>query len=998
MKTQISRDSYKKEQRYSGVYQQQGRMLTDADWNNSVDLLRGALIEALQDVIGSGSPRVGAIGLNDDRSLQPGDLYVDGRRAVLPGSGPLKASAQPDLPGSPDLPATGQYIVYADVWDRSVTALEDSELRDAGLHGADTCTRAQTMVQIKTCPLTTNPETDIPAQGDALLTLTLHSTLEPSDPCDPCAGLVAADAGRTGNYLFRLEVHRVEGPAHNPTRLVLKWSSENGAEQYAVLSSDKMPPGFLGSRYLYEFFNPTTEKHPGVHLTQGFSPAAGIIKTAYEIPEGENDPKDFVRRWDGYGELVRAGSKWSLAAGWDQGVTLSTSVASTAPGYVSLGPGLSLNLNAIRLELELTGRTFVAGDFWPAPVREDIHGPGSELIVGAAPSGITHHYLKLGQVAADGTVQQYANDADRRRHSFPPLTDLRAPDVGYQTDCSSGLFNASHDNVKKALDRLCELAAEHVHYTANCPHGLYRNFVGTVQEALDRICAIRAEDINVTQPCDTGIYQGQTVTNLGEVLKLLCDIQADHVSYQPGSGCTFLDQPGISTVQDALDALCRRPGAGGCRVTVGPGGAYATIEKALNTLLGNKIYDICICLLAGAKPHVFGGTWQKIEGQDRFNLSIIGCGPGSKVSLQAPLRFLELNSLHLENFALEGSWETDFPLRVENCTESVISGLHHVGLTKERPLLLIGGGNHVRLENNILEAYTSAGLQKPQRAFEFDAGLGKISAAMVELFALLDRDRFFEAAANLAVELARLNREVRKAIVEAIDKNIAKMGADLTLDEQVSYEQLRLALAADTPDVDAVLAELREVRDQAHHAEAGIGIVFRDSLANLIMTDNTVFGGVSFYGFPGGDLDLEQLPAIQGFFTENGHLRGRGLTMRARGNHFSRLAVGQEMIAKLNELTSHTEGNLPEIYRTILLEGNTIALSQNQMVGENLTLTANTFESLQSAVGWAIGQTAILTGNRVRRTMVHNEPAGGGKMRIVAEDVAKAANLPVTSW
>ncbi len=34
MKTEISRDSHQPKKRYSGVYQQQGRMLTDADWNN----------------------------------------------------------------------------------------------------------------------------------------------------------------------------------------------------------------------------------------------------------------------------------------------------------------------------------------------------------------------------------------------------------------------------------------------------------------------------------------------------------------------------------------------------------------------------------------------------------------------------------------------------------------------------------------------------------------------------------------------------------------------------------------------------------------------------------------------------------------------------------------------------------------------------------------------------------------------------------------------------
>ncbi len=57
MKTQISRDSHVPAKRYSGVYQQQGRMITDADWNALSDLVKERLDDVLRDVIGSGTPR-----------------------------------------------------------------------------------------------------------------------------------------------------------------------------------------------------------------------------------------------------------------------------------------------------------------------------------------------------------------------------------------------------------------------------------------------------------------------------------------------------------------------------------------------------------------------------------------------------------------------------------------------------------------------------------------------------------------------------------------------------------------------------------------------------------------------------------------------------------------------------------------------------------------------------------------------------------------------------
>ena len=40
MKTQLSRNSFDAKKRYSGIYQQMGRMLTDADWNELTATIR----------------------------------------------------------------------------------------------------------------------------------------------------------------------------------------------------------------------------------------------------------------------------------------------------------------------------------------------------------------------------------------------------------------------------------------------------------------------------------------------------------------------------------------------------------------------------------------------------------------------------------------------------------------------------------------------------------------------------------------------------------------------------------------------------------------------------------------------------------------------------------------------------------------------------------------------------------------------------------------------
>ena len=1040
MKTQISRNSFQAQKRYAGVYQQQGRMLTDADWNNLVDVLKGHLAEALKDVVGNGSPRDGKLTITSDRRIQPGDLYVDGLRAALPGTDPIDADKQEDYPGSPNLPATGPYVIYADVWERSVTALEDAALRDAGLNGADTCTRTQTMLQVKACPEDVKPENDIPQKGDAALTLTLHSNLDSGDACDPCAGQIEDGGGRIGNYLFRVEVHAVEGPADEPTRLKLKWSSENGAEQYAALDEGSMPPGFVTSRFLYEFFNLTTEKHLGVFLGTGFTPTWGDIKTVYEIPAAP--PKEFVRRWDGFCVLSRSGSNWSLIEGFDKGVPLSTTVANTAPGYVSLEPTLEptlrVNLEALRLVLELEGRTFVAGDYWLAPVREAEHGPGSKVLDEAPPEGIIHHYLRLARVAADGTMELFENDADRRRHSFPPLTDLWASDVDYKTDCdneqglfqgfegtvkqaldkvcelaaehihyqadcSQGLFQGFEGTVKQALDKVCELAAEHIHYQADCSQGLFQGFEGTVKQALDKVCTIQAGNVFFAKPCDTSVYQGQTVNTVEDVLKLLCNVQAGQIAYQPGAGCTALPS-GTQTVQVALDALCARPaGGGGCRITIGEGGIFPTLEEAIKKLLEAGERDMCLCLLPG--EHTFGGEWENSE--DRLNLSITGCGAGSKVVLKDALTFIGLTSLKLENFAIDGM-KADLPLTVEGCSEVDISNLHHAGLAQKNPLIRVSGGDRVRLEENILETYTKDGLKekesgllKPQKVFAFDKQLA-------DLYAIPLRNDFLGPAGERAEAWAGLHQNERLKIAGDIlagFEGVQKEPENLrfTLDEEVAYQRLMEVLTSLAVDALALLDGLREVRDQAHHAAAGMGVIFMDAFASIALEDNTVFGGVGFYGAPGdNDFSSKNINKLEEMLqTPEKVVLAYDASLQAWDNRITRLSVGVQMIDEVQKLmTGERKEPVQGLYRTALFESNIIASSGNQLLFENLTLAANEFETLLPSIGWVVGKTAIYTGNRVRQTINYGtgQEVGGGKMQTAARDQAKAANLPKGSW
>ncbi len=991
MKTQISRDSFQPDKRYTGIHQQQGRVITDADWNELVAICREQLLQAITDVVGNGSPRIGAVSVTADRKIQPGDLYVDGIRAELPGGAPLLASAQPDLPGYPALPATGPYLIYADVWDRVVTSLEDGTLRDPGLHGADTCTRTQTMLQVKTCPESVNPETGIPKRGNATLSLSLHTNLEAGDPCDPCAGLISAGKGRVGSYLFRLEVHAVEGTAANPTRLILKWSSENGAEQYEALSVDKMPPGFVATNQVYEFHNLTSEKHPGIFLGTGFSPTRGVIKTSYEIPLAP--PKELVRRWDGFCELTRAGAVWSLVSGVDRGVALTTSGSPAAPGHVTLGSSIQINLEALQLTLDLTGKTFMAGDFWFAPLREAVHNPGDAVLTGAEPRGVVHHYLRLARVQADGTVVLFENDADKRRHAFPPLTDLHAHDVGYVTTCSSGLFNATHDNVEKALNRLCQLAAEHIAYTATCTKGLYAGFIGTVKQALDKICEIQANHVGFTKPCDTSIYQGSTIATVEDALrllcnvtagqigfakpcdtsiyqgstiatvedalKLLCNVTAGQIAYTPGGACTFLNQPGIDTVQEALDALCARPsGGGGCRITVGKeGGLFATLEEALKTFLEKGVRDICLCLLPG--DHEFPG--QSIEAKtDGVTLCLSGCGHGTRLHLlNGPIRFRAFTAVCLSDMEVITHEAPTGALVFDRCGDVSLKGLAVHGLITDGFLVGFNDVRTVVMHGLELEASSPASLEIPSKLFD-------LNPTLFDLYQMPDLTFFNGKVLVVAQAVAAIPVAERRNLATGISQRVAELGSALSVRERQSYGELVILLRPATVNPVQLAGVLGKIRLEAIREHPAIALVVDDAAADMTLGECDILGIVTLYGTqPAGPLPDDMVKILDNLVKQGSVTFGAlGTTFRATGCRITRIDVSTIVRQRIQDIVASGGGTIPALFSSALLSDLTLLSQDNQLAFLNTSLSSSIFEVESGRAAVVMGRSTIYVGNR----------------------------------
>src|ERR1700754_3358193 len=180
MNGDFSRTTFRPEMHYSGVLMQQGRVLLDSDWNEQVALFNYYFQTLARDLIGPyGGPRLNAgfkvlkqgdkeipeelkgTALTHNFWIGPGHYYVDGLLCQNDG---LKLYAPPDagagISQSDWIPeewdGDGPYLVYLDVWQRHVTALEDQAIREVALgpQGPDTTTRVKTVWQVKTIKLT----------------------------------------------------------------------------------------------------------------------------------------------------------------------------------------------------------------------------------------------------------------------------------------------------------------------------------------------------------------------------------------------------------------------------------------------------------------------------------------------------------------------------------------------------------------------------------------------------------------------------------------------------------------------------------------------------------------------------------------------------------------------------------------------------------------------------------------------------------------------------
>ena len=429
--------------------QQQGRVQLDADWNEQTAILLHYLRTLAADLMGPFAGPQGSSGfeitresLKDDFNIGKGRYYVDG--ILCENEKPTPYKYQKDYPILSGKPEAGKdCLVYLDVWERHITALEDDYIREKALGGPDTATRTKVVWQVKIDD--GNGKNDALAwtrdaihkhwsiwierwQPRHLGCLMARVDKPEEDSKDPC--LTAPDAKYRGqeNQLYRVEIHH-EGILGEAT---FKWSRDNGAVVSQVeLSGTELiaekPRGFAAEIW--------------VELSNDGQELRGEPGTLVKLLKVEGDRFTLESSISPL-SAIPPGEVWpTKARRWDQ--RKSDSLVPKDDGAVALKEDEWLELeNGIQIQFigKKQGHRYRTGDYWLIPARvatgkiewpvkldsagePELDNESNVIPIPQPPVGIRHHYAPLAILKTDGT-------ADDCRCEIPPLNSCKMLSAG----------------------------------------------------------------------------------------------------------------------------------------------------------------------------------------------------------------------------------------------------------------------------------------------------------------------------------------------------------------------------------------------------------------------------------------------------------------------------------------------------------------------------------------------------------------------------------------
>jgi hypothetical protein len=465
----ISRDATDLRKHYDRVQMQQGRVLTDDDFNEAERLDAEDARRVRVDVIGpAGSPDDGfkLKVTGGQLALNAGTYYTGGLRLELEADEQfnlqkdwLQQGARPGETLTP--PAAAQFdFVWLDVWQQPASAVEDKELLEAALGGADTSARIRTMRRARV--LSNVGDVDCADAWTQLVTsLAGEGTLNSDFELVPNASLTVEPDGTAGTddlcsppvnggYLgAENQAIRVQITGTNQ----FTWGFDNGAPLYRVkLLADNN--GNLRRIHMltvpkdqahYPLEGQTIELLPWSALLSNGQKNAELSGFLAKVDGGYNPdtqdlhitaapgndtgapPMPFGQRWSARSDAGQISNEdppedtYFYMRVWNRGADTQS------PAAINFVAGTPISLAKIGLQVTFNGTNLRKNDYWIIAVRPET--PKTfvpwELSAGRPPHGVRRWIAPLGMIHWPGGGVGPVTVTDDCRPTFLPLTKIK---------------------------------------------------------------------------------------------------------------------------------------------------------------------------------------------------------------------------------------------------------------------------------------------------------------------------------------------------------------------------------------------------------------------------------------------------------------------------------------------------------------------------------------------------------------------------------------------
>ena len=403
------------------------------------------------------------------------------------------------------------YMVYADVWNRGITHLEDPEIREVALGGPDTATRLQTICQIKLkeIPDDVNFQDKIRIAEREIKKMNEEETSGGLTVIDPLSSssLSSSEIGhrRTrGNHLYRIQIHdsgeegKVDEDINDNNRATFKWSKDNASVAFAIkqLSKDEvvLEQGSRSSGNVFrigDFIEIIDDKDELSEQPRGQMRRITQIDvkdgrtSLYWSSKVDSNPMEIGYLHDSIKIEDRSYQPelHPKVILWDGIKYVNTKEKEPSSSFSSSDDSISLNgpLDIDEfVRIRFDPGIFRSGDYWTFTTRSN---GGVELLRSAKRRGPGHDYALLALIRKQ-TGEEIEVIEDLRR-TFQPLTNLRAIDIPYD---NRDEMHSGPKNVQAAIQRLSD-GRMHIRSGKN------NTISGSIKELL-----IEAGEINELKP------------------------------------------------------------------------------------------------------------------------------------------------------------------------------------------------------------------------------------------------------------------------------------------------------------------------------------------------------------------------------------------------------------------------------------------------------------------------------------------------------------------